>query len=78
MQDVRSIALTGFVALALALAFMLAMSADWISLRAGIWLVSTALGVYGVALGVGHARDSQAEAQRRSFAPRAHGTRPMT
>ena len=66
MQDVRSIAFTGFCALVFALAVMLAMSADWVSLRLGIWLVTTALGVYGVVLGVGRWLDAQAEEQRRN------------
>jgi hypothetical protein len=69
VQDVRTIALTGFCALAFALAIMLAMSADWVSLRAGIWLVTTALGVYGVVLGVGHWLDAQSEHERRNTTP---------
>ena len=67
-----------FAALAFALVTMVAMSADWIGLRAGIWLVTTALGVYGVVLGVGHWVDAQAESQRRSLAPPARALRSRT
>jgi hypothetical protein len=73
MRGIRGMTFTGFCALTCAVAIMFAMSADWVRLRTGIWLVTTALGVYGVTLGVGRWIDTQAEHRRRSVTP--HGKR---